>query len=122
MGEPFMNWLKEEAVRRIALTSDFDLLSEHEIEIDKTKVNCAMAILQLLDSIEYYEQGDTFVLCVNPNTTYGDTKIKLSRVVKTVEYGNSAIKGQGVISNIFNDISLNINYYYKKYRILRGSV
>ena len=121
MGEPFVEWLIADVRRYIALHTDFDLLSSINLKIGKVNIDCVEAMLEILDSIVFYEQGDTFVIQIDPTATYKGTEVMLNSVARVLEYGNSDFKGQGVISHIFNDVSRYINHYFKKYRIMRGA-
>ena len=123
----FIFWLKQRIKLHLKLDCDSKrLLSVHkkmEDINDRLKdVSIIDAFGKLLLSITSREVDDGYFIEINPGIYLIDENLTVYNYWKLINYGTLEIRGYPLVTDVFNDIVMRINDYYKIYKLEVGGI
>lgn len=96
-------------------TDKIEAYSNYISEISKKDVDCYLAIRKMLSCFRVVCFKDNLYFSIPDTVKYPMTDIKLSTIIKIMEYGTVDIKPYPMIRKSIKILLNNFNYYYNMY-------
>ena len=131
IDDKFIGWIINIVRTNIASTTDLRKLKKLETyfndvvisdQDDVSEINFSRVLIGILNNLVYSKSKDYYHITVNPKRFLPSTHISLYDVAMYINYGNQEVAGYPIFTTVFNEVSNNIDSYYKWYSRERGGI